>query len=218
MGDILADIAAVADELADGSQHTERIPYWDRHRHRQFRPHTVVLPGLLDQLYEAVYPAAGQSGDRRPPDSRPPLSIEALGTHTAITAYATGWCVRAGLTSRGTATANVRQLVGAASTLPSDQQRALLADLRRWRTWCAVMTGWERVDAYPSVPCPVCTTVGTLRVNLTAGRGYCTNQTRKDDGTLVCGSTWSMDDGSLPVLGRHITTVRAQQDREAAAA
>lgn len=218
MGDILADIAAVAEELADAHQHRSQVPYWDHNRHRKFRTHLVALPGLLDQLYESVYPASQEGGTRQPPGSRPPLSVEALGTHTAITAYVTGWCVRSGLRSRGLVTANLRALVGAAGNLPSDDQRALLADLRRWRTWCAVMTGWERVDTYPGVPCPVCGETGTLRVNLTSERGYCTNQTRDEDGVLVCGSTWSMEDGSLPVLGRHITSVRARQEREAAVA
>jgi hypothetical protein len=207
--DVLADLLVAADELTDGRQHTERTPYWDDNRNRKFRTHKVTLPGLLAQLYESVYPSAGGEGGRRPhPGSRPPLALEALSTHTVITIAVVKWCWDLRIDQRDTVESNIRALVAAVTLQDADVQHRLRADLRRWRTWCAVMTGWERVDTYPAVSCPVCDLRGSLRVNLTTGRGYCTNHDLDADGTLVCGSTWTADDGTLMVLGQHIRTTQ----------
>lgn len=205
---LIADILAAADDLTDGRQHTERIPYWDGNRNRKVRVHTVVLPGLLAQLYESVTPTSGGEGGARPhPGSRPPLALEALSTHAVIATSAVKWCWDMRVELRDTTEGNIRALVGAAALLDTDTLHRLRADLRRWRTWCAVMTGWERVDTYPEVACPNCGKLGTLRVNLTAERGYCTNPER-DDAGLRCGATWEMPDGSLYVLGQHIKDTR----------
>ncbi|HEY9415196.1 MAG TPA: hypothetical protein VIQ30_10585 [Pseudonocardia sp.] len=221
MRDILADIADVGSELADPHQHTERIEGWSTSRHRTVRRHTVTLPGLLTQLYESVYPAGSDATTRQPPSSRPPLALEALSTHAVISIAVIKWLWDLRIDQRDSVQGNIRALVGAAGLMSSDDQRRLLADLRRWRTWCAVMTGWERVEHFPEIECPVCGKVGTLRVNYTSERGYCTNQARDSDGELVCGSVWTMQDSSLMVLGRHIAAVRAAQEqakREGAAA
>lgn len=214
--DLLTAIADVGSELADPHQHTERIPHWDINRHRKFRTHTVTLPGLLDQLYESVYPAGSDATTRQPPTSRPPLQLEALSTHAVITIAAAKWCWDLRIGQQDSVQANIRALVGAAPKLTSDDQKRLLGDLRRWRTWCAVMTGWEQVMNCPGIPCPVCSKAGSLRVNLTVGRGYCTNQERDEEG-LVCGATWT-DRAELIVLARHIEAVREAKAKQEAAA
>lgn len=205
---VLTDILAAADELTDGRQHTERTPYYDHNRNKKHRTHKVILPGLLAQLYESVIPSGqGEGGPRPHPGSRPPLALEALSTHVVITLAVAKWCWDLRIDQRDTVESNIRALVAAVTLQDGDTQHKLRNDLRRWRTWCAVMTGWERVDTYPAVSCPVCGKLGSLRVNLTAERGYCTNQDRDGDG-LVCGSVWSMTDGSLMVLGQHIRTTQ----------
>lgn len=203
--DLLRDILEAADALTDGRQHTERVAYFDHNRNRKFRTHKVILPGLLAQLYESVIPSGGGEGGPRPhPGSRPPLALEALSTHTVITIAVAKWCWDLRVEMRDTVESSIRAVVAAVPLEDTPTQHRLRADLRRWRTWCAVMTGWERVDTYPAAVCPVCGKQGSLRVNLTAERGYCTNQDPGPDGRLICGSTWSMVDGSLVVLGNHI--------------
>lgn len=195
---VLADITEAADDLSEPHQHRARIREFDHNRNPKVRVHITRQPGLLTQLYQSVIPAGthGGSGAATTPGSRPPLALEALSRHVSIVAGINNWCWTLDLTIRPTPESNLRALVGAAPTLDPDAQRALLADLRRWRRWCAVLTGWETLWRPAKACCPVidCGKPSSLRINLTAQTGMC----------QACGATWTADDGSLTILAEHI--------------
>ena len=195
-------ITTLADELTE--PHVNREPYtvWDGNRHRKVMHHVTVQHGLLTQLYRAVLAATTGTDEsaRSIPGSRPPLALEALSRHQQITAGARVWHahffgLRPPLASPES---NIRRLVGAASTATDSEQRALLADLRRWTSWCRVYLGLEQIRRITGTRCPIpdCNTLGTLRINLTTSHGMCT----------ACGAAWNRD--SIGVLAEHITTNR----------
>lgn len=207
---MLADIAALVEELCDPHQHTEPIHDRDHHRNRRMRrAWTTTHPGLLAQLAEAVTDATSVTEDgptsRGVPRSRPPGSWEALAAHSAITVAVHRWCWRLRLDPRDTAENTIRLLVGA---VPTDQLGCLLADLRSWRHQAAVMTGWTTPAYAPSVPCPMCETPGSLRVNLARQVAVCTNRALDDNGALVCGASWEPD--SIGLLARYIAALTEQ--------
>lgn len=195
-------ILDVADALTEPHIHTEPIPYWDNNRNRKIRRHATVQPGLLAQLYESVMPASSSADGPAGcvPGSRPPLAMEALSCHDQITTAVERWCRSLGITPRASVESNVRALVG--SAMDDDAARALLAEMRQWQRWCAVLTGWESVYRPAGVPCPVldCWKSNTLRINLTAKTAMC----------QACKATWSEEDGSVFVLADHI---RAKSER-----
>lgn len=195
-------ILTTADTLTEPAFHNEPYTTWDTNRHRELRHHTTIQPGLLAQLYQAVHPVwttTDQPGANIP-TSRPPLEVEALSRHDQITAAAHNWCTQLNIQARATPESNIRALVGAASQLDPDQQKTLLADLRRWASWCRVYLGLEQVRQITGVRCPIpeCTQLSTLRVNLTTATGLCTG----------CGATW--DRTAIGVLGEHIKASRTQ--------
>lgn len=200
MADVLAAIRDTADALTEPHQHTERIRDWDGNRNAKYRTHKTTQPGLLTQLGQAIArtggAAEGSMGGAY--GSRPPLAVEALSRHLAITVQVMDWCAHLGIVVRATVESNVRALVGASTTLDQDDARALLADLRRWRRWAAVLTDWEKIITLRQAPCPIsdCAQVGTLRINLTTATAMC----------RTCGSTWAEDDGSLGILAEHINS------------
>jgi hypothetical protein len=196
---LLDQIATLADTLTEPHFNRERYEVWDGNRHKKIRHHATVLPGLLGQLYQSVIPSSSSSGEPPAssiPASRPPLAVEALSCHDQISMGALAWCEELGLATRASVESNVRALVGAAGHLDNDQQKRLLADLRRWRGWSAVLVGWENVIVLRGSACPLpdCEQAGTLRVNLTAETAVC----------RACGATWTAEDGSIQVLGEHI--------------
>jgi len=199
MGDVLQQIGLVAEELCDPRQHTERVEYWDHNRHRKFRAHTTVQPGLLAQLHASVEPgSADREGGAPHPSSRPPVQTEALSRYASIGIAVTRWCWSLRLEQRDTVESTVRALVGAAGVLDDDTARALLSEMRQWRRWCVVLTGWEQVYV-PRAACPVCETVGTLRINLTTREAFCTS----------CAAGW--DEDAIGVLAEHIKTTTEGQ-------
>lgn len=193
---MLADIAAVADELTDVRKHREPFEVWSPSRHRVKRWHETTVPGLLAQLRAAFVPGRAEQVESGSgvPGSRPPLHLEAISRHTVITVGAARWMWSLELTQRETVEANVRALVGAAGAMDSDAQAALLTELRRWRTWCAVLTGWETPPFRPHVACPVCDTMDSLVIRLDTSKAYCRD--------MDCLSTW--DASSIGVLGEYI--------------
>ena len=201
----LTTITALAEQLCDPRHHVERIPYWDTNRNRKFREWRTTQPGLLRQLHDgAIDPVRVAEGGRRPhPGSRPPLALEALSTHTAITAYAARWCWSLKLDLRDTTEDNIRALVGHAPHLDDDALTLLAGEMRQWYRWAAVATGWVAPLYAPHVPCPACQVKGKLRVNLTAQAAHC----------RACQATWASDDGSLYKLSDYIN---AHTERRAA--
>jgi hypothetical protein len=206
MTTLLVDIAALAEELADPRQHTEPLPEWDTSRNRTVRKvYITTVPGLLEQLREAVYPGnttQDGNGPRGIPMSRPPLLIEALSRDVQIGLAISGWISNLGLENRFQREANVRALVGAAPHLEHDQLADLRTDLRRWRNWAAVLTGWALPPLTPHVPCPEidCGTVGALRIILDRRSGYCS----------ACSAVWDDRDSSINVLANYIQAETAK--------
>lgn len=187
------DIRDTADALTEPTIHREPIRDWDHNRNPRRRYHQTIQPGLLTQLYQSVLPTWSTPDDTptssSKPGSRPPLALEALSTHHEISWHVKTWCTTLGLPVNPTAESNIRRLAGKAMSFDEPAGRTLLADLRRWRRWCLVMTGWEKITTIRAVPCPLitCRQPGTLRVNLTTASALC----------RACGATWSHDDHSL---------------------
>jgi hypothetical protein len=194
-------IRDLADELCDPHQHAEVIPYWDNNRNRKFRRHITVQPGLIAQLYQSVIPASSSSEPHAGgmPGSRPPLAVEALSRHDEIAMAVLRWCTSLHLTTRVSVESNVRQLAATAQRFDDDDARLLLSEMRQWRGWCVVLTGWEKIYRPDRVACMVdgCGYVNTLRVNLTAKTAMC----------RACGSTWSETDGTIGLLAQYIQAV-----------
>lgn len=185
----IATIAALADELCDPHQHTERVPYWDHSRHRRYREHRTVQPGLLAQLHELWETASriqltDDDGAGRPiPTSRPPASIDAASVHVQVTTAAARWCWSLQLQLRDTVESNIRALVGAAGTLDDETRTALADEMATWCAMASALTGWTAPPYRPHVPCPGCGRAGKLRINLRRHVGAC----------LACGLGWDGD-------------------------
>jgi hypothetical protein len=209
---LLHEIADYADELTDSRRNTERIATTDKHRHRRVRDVWVTKhPSLLQQLEYAVEPGETlleteeTTGGGTSFESRPAARLDAINELQRIQRETAAWCVRARVSVRGTPTGNVRALVGAAALMGSTDQRALAADLRRWRTAAATITGWERPPVAPRTTCPICAARNTIRVRLDEKTGLC----------VACGETW--DSETVGLLAEHIRLDGARTTRDAAA-
>lgn len=205
--DPLVEIADLAEELADPRQHTERIYGWTKQRNRKVvRLHTTIQPGLVTQLRDAVYTlfltTDGQAPRGRATLSRPPLQLEALSRLMDIALDTNEWMHDTRLPNRGGIEPNIRALVGAAPRLDCDLQHNLLTDLRRWRGWAAVMSGWALPPYQPHVPCPnpECGKHGTLRIVAERQTATCSE----------CKHIWDDTDGSIRMLARYIAAENAR--------
>lgn len=203
---LLRDIADTADALTEPHQHLEPVYDYDHHRNRRMkRVYATVQPGLLGALAEAVEPATKPEGEGRPAGFRsaPPLCLEAVSRLAVIQLGVIRWCWSLHIELRDTTESNLRGLVGAAGNMDPDTQTVFLDELRQWRTWCAVMTGWQSPAYAPAVPCPVdgCAQRNTLRINLARKTGMCTH----------CHATW--DETTIGILADYI---RTSTDKEAA--
>jgi hypothetical protein len=176
-----------ADELTEPHAHIERIPYWDINRNRKHREHRTTQPGLLAQLYEAAVDpvkVAQEGGGRIKQKSRPPLAIEAFSRYDDICAGALRWVTSIRLASRDTVESNIRALVGVAPRFDLDTLDALYQEMKTWRRWAAVMTGWQTQVFRPRITCPICSTRGSIFVNGTEQLAYCGE----------CQSSWEGED------------------------
>ncbi len=196
-----ADIRDTADALTEPAVTRTPLYAWDAHRHKTLAGHhQIVLPGLLAQLHQSVYPSASSAADGGyaggKPGSRPPLALEALTTHRRIIIGTIEWCLSVGLTIRPNPESNLRQLAAKAQSFDDHTAAKLLTDLRRWHRWCLVMTGWEHLRAIREVPCPDCNTPGRLRLNLTNGTAICHH----------CGTGW--DGPAIHTLAAHCANHR----------
>lgn len=207
--DILADLREVADALTDPHQVREpRGHYWDHNRHKKpLKDHVTILPGLLRQLADIVYPGSppdsGAGPTSRPvPSSRPPLRMDAASAHLAITIAVTRWHVSLGLELRDTVESSVRQLLGRIATEDSDTQAVLLAEMRSWQRQAEIICGHRQPDPQLQAPCPnpECGQ-RKLRVNMA-------DLTARCDG---CGARWAEQEDpdhgvyNIGVFARHIT-------------
>ncbi len=216
--DIMADLRDTVDSLCDPHQIREPRWTWDHNRHKKQLPdHVVILPGLLQQLADIVYPGSppdnGAGPTARPvPSSRPPLRMDAASAHLSIVMAVTRWHVSLGLELRDTLESSVRQILGRIAVEDSDTQAVLLAEMRSWQRQAEVICGWKDPDPQLQVPCPHCAD-RQLRVNTATVTARCGN----------CGARWAEDEDphtglySIGVLARHIAdhqrTAKAGADR-----
>jgi hypothetical protein len=184
------EIQSSADELTEPRSVEQRVYRHDHNRNKKLiGVHQVLVPGLLRQLYLSVQPgAANQGAMTGRPGSRPPLGLEALNEYRAITLAVAKWRAEAGLLTSPDdgVESNLRHLMTRAYDLPDERGQALLADLRRWRSRCLVMVGWEKLYRPRGAVCPIltCAAEDTLRINLTTAVALC----------RACGTTWDGDD------------------------
>lgn len=213
MADLMLDIAETADELTNPIRSVERIQERDQHGHmlgrRNRAPRRVwvaILPSLLEQLRQAVLPGESYSEEehaRQPPGSRPAARLDAVCSLLRIDAAVTVWANRMDMAWRDSTASTIRGLVGNAGAMHSDQQSALLGDLRAWRSWAAVTAGWERPPDAPRGTCPACAALNTIRVRLAEKRAIC----------IGCGAWWNEE--TIGVLAAHITAATATADTTA---
>ncbi len=109
---------------------------------------------LLDQLRDAAQPSRGTTSGperHRVPESRPPLSVDAVDTLVGIYVALAGWHARLNLPSPPRAAADwqkaaLRQLVGVAATLAPSIADQLADDVNTWWSRAATTTGWRLDD------------------------------------------------------------------------
>ncbi len=202
--DPLVEIAELAEELCDSRKHTERVYEWTRSRNRVSRPVVTLQAGLLEQLHDAIHgdTATDEQGRRTIPDSRPPLLLEALARWLDIVTAVNEWMSQAHEVHRSDAAANIRALVGAAAGFDLAERKRLLRDIRRWRTWAAVMSGWADPPLQPHVACPnpECAAIASLRIVPERKSGFC----------VECRHVWDDRDGSINVLANYIKSETAK--------
>lgn len=197
-------ILTTADALTEPHTHREPYTIWTGSRHRKTHHHITTQHGLLRRLYHAaIVPTCTNTDEPTSsiPGSRPPLEVEALSRHDQISAAARSWCAHTGVGPRASTESNIRAIVSNLAKLDDQQQKTLLADLRRWSGWCRVYLGLEHIRRIPGVRCPLadCNQLGTLRINLTTSHGLCT----------TCGATWNTD--TIGVLAEHIKINRTDE-------
>lgn len=192
------DLSSIADAV-DGlcNPILVREPIYDQIRgHRKLvRLWTATVPSLITQLRAAAQPGVAYMEDEASeghstPRSIPPARLEAVSALLRIEAAVGVWCNRANLAWRDSLAGNLRALV--AAPLHSDDQAELLADLRRWHGWAAVLSGWQRAPWRPDAACPACDTRHSLRVHLANKRATC----------VECGAVW--DEWTIGVLADHV--------------
>lgn len=171
------DLVAVQVELTDSRMHVEMVG-------RPLVRHEIRIPGLLEQLYTAaVDPSmhAEEGGTRMKPRSKPPLALEAMSRYQDISAGAQRWVRSVRVEEHADPGRNIRMLVTAAAgqrgylAWDLDTTEALLSEMRSWRRWAAVLTGWESAPWQPYIRCPLCETVSSIWVNLGVGSAYCSS-------------------------------------------
>jgi hypothetical protein len=196
---VLEHIARLADDLTEPRRHVEPIYTPGRSRRRRLsHVWCTTQPGLIHALWEAIEPSTHPDWDARRTGygPTPPLCLEAVSRYAAIQIGVVRLCWTLRVEQRDTTTASIRAVVGAAAAADHGTQEHILAELHTWRTWCAVMTGWQTPAYAPRAPCPAveCSRPGTLRINLTHRRALC----------VACHATWNPD--TIGVLADYIRT------------
>lgn len=174
---MIEDLKALAAELAEPHVHVEPYHTWNN-RNKKRREYRTFVPGLAEQLYEAavdprrVPDEAGGSNPNKP-ESRPPLGLEAFGRWMEILQGVKGWCLTLGLGDRLTVENGILAIKQKAEDLGQDAIQAIVQDMKTWRRWCVVMTGWETKVFTPAVLCPSCESWRSVRIRCDIGEGFC---------------------------------------------
>jgi hypothetical protein len=190
-------LTAIADqvrEMTEPRSHIEPIHEdngYGKQRLRRIWP--TAQPSLLDQLQETAHMGLKVSGGGPlggKPSSRPPGCFDALNALAYIGGRATSWASAYGV-AHSTPTDNVRAMVSIASVVDGPTLARLAGEVSYWHRTAAAASGWSERPYSPHVPCPTCGRFGTLRLNIEARAGYCTNRERLRDGSMACGSAWA---------------------------
>lgn len=171
-----ADLVVVQQELTDSRVEKSTVGFPPRQ-------HIVRIPGLLEQLYAAAFDPsmhAEEGGTRMKPRSRPPLAVEAFSRYQDVSRGAQRWVRSVRVEEHADPARNIRQLVTAAAGVrgqylawDEETTEALLGEMRSWRRWAAVLTGWESPPKRPYIKCPICEGISTIWVNATVEAAYC---------------------------------------------
>lgn len=211
--DPLVDIRDNADALCNPYLHVEPRWTWDHNRHRKpDDPHKVTLPGLIQQLRDMTEPGTAEEGAaaKAIPESKPPVSLDAVSLLAVIEFGAARRCLEHGLTVRDTAEGNIRALVGKAGSIDSDRQRVLASELRSWKNQAEVVCRWRNGALELVCPCPAqldgCGSRGTLLANPETEAVWC----------IACSHEWAPED-SKPVFDHYRAHVEASRARAAQA-
>jgi len=202
--DQLADTVA---ELTQPIRHAEPYTIWVN-RNRKRRVHITVHPSLLDQLATAVDPGQhyawpdNDSHGRAIPGSRPAARLSVVDLRQRITGETQAWHQHCSHPPEPDVNRGVAGLVALSPDLDLDDLVALVADVRRWRAWAKLLTGWATPPWSPRVPCPTCGKLGMLRVWLDRSVAGC--------GHDECRAWW--DEHTIGVLANYIRTYTDAQD------
>lgn len=212
---LLAPIAELAEELCDARQYREPIYEWVGRNRKLVRVITTTQTGLINQLREAINPGNSSGDTARPvPASRPPLQLEALDRLIAIEQAAHNWTNTLHLQPRLYLESTIRHLVDGAARTDDNTRTAILSDMRRWRGWAAVMTGWASPPMTPYVRCPNpdCGQLATLRIlpeRRSALCAHCNHVWDDTDGTFATLGTWIIGQADNPPPRLRIHSARA---------
>jgi hypothetical protein len=144
--------------------------------------HKVRIPSLIEQLYAAAFDPsmhAEEGGSRVKPRSKPPVAIEAMSRFQDIDKAVRRWVRSVRVEEHVQLDRNIRELVTAAAgqrgylAWDSETIEALLLEMRQWRRWAAVLTGWESRAWQPRIKCPVCEGKSTIWVSDALRTAYC---------------------------------------------
>lgn len=209
---VFEEIAESAEALTDTHPHAE--PRWGRDIHRNripLPPHKTTVPGLIQQLRDAIEPGAGGGESGGKPAGSEPGDISAISLLASIEHGSRWRALQWGVTGDRTAAEDfIRGLVGAASKRSHDEQMELRVELRAWQRQAEIITGWRTASRPLNAPCLVCEAKGSLlaRVDDEQPSAVC----------IACGERWEGDEVGL--LARHVIEYqnRTHEQRQASRA
>lgn len=195
MSDTLNEIADAGDALTNPRHHAEPRWEWDANRNRKpLPPHRTIVPGLIQQLRDAIEPGDTSEGTGGGTAGLLPGDINAVSLLASIEHGARWRCLAWGVTGRITAEDHIHGLIGAVTKRTSDEALELLAELRSWQRQAEVITGWRTPSRPLNAPCPACDANGSLlaRVDAEDPSAVCT----------ACQERWDSD--TIGLLARHV--------------
>ena len=196
------DLHAMIQELTQPTQHRELYM-----RKRKPRYHVTSNPPLLVQLGASAMPSYDHiDGAGKVAGSRPTANVDAIDTANRINTQALAWLQHYNLDTTGNTLDHIRRLAPTATAGHCHQPKPRNGccphhDIRRWWTWARTTTGWDQPPWQPHNTCPLCGTLGTIRVRVTEKLASCTND--------ECRATWEPD--TFGLLVEHIRTENGEQ-------
>lgn len=152
--------------------------------------HVVSAPSLLDQL-SSLEPSTAE-GARRGFASRPTANLEAVDLAQAIDREASALVRNLGEDDPPTTKDCVLKLHGMTGWVTDDRVEEITTYVHRWWASARVLSGWDAAPFRPHNTCPVCETLGNLRIRVDDRLAHC----------IHCRATW--DSSNLGVLAAWI--------------